>query len=314
LSDFRGRRLLLLFFNPRCGFCEQMAAELAALPTDGSPEHPLPLVITTGDTEGNRRFFQEHAIRCPVLLQEPNGPSDRGDLAARYQAGGTPMGYLIDAEGRIASELAAGAEALLRLAHGPRAAATNGKRARQGNRALSDSRIPRHGLQVGTAAPPFALPRVDGGELSLAEYRGRRLLLVFSDPACGPCDALLPRLEEAHRRSGSVRLLMVSRGEVEANRAKVRQHGITFPVVLQRHWEISRQYAMFATPMAYLIDEAGLIAAEVATGPDAVMKLLADTSVAPDGQAAHARCRCGKSSRECDCRRREESLAVPRSG
>lgn len=106
---------------------------------------------------------------------------------------------------------------------------------------------------------------------------------------------------------------MVSRGEVEANRSKVCQHGITFPVVLQRHWEVSRQYAMFATPVAYLIDGAGLIAAEVATGPDAVMNLLAGTSASPDGRDARERCRCGKSSRECDCRQREERYAGQQS-
>ena len=31
LSDFRGKNVLLIFFNPNCGFCIQMAADLAAL-------------------------------------------------------------------------------------------------------------------------------------------------------------------------------------------------------------------------------------------------------------------------------------------
>src|SRR5436190_23910856 len=34
LVDFQGRKLLLIFFDPRCGFCTQMAVELAVLPTD----------------------------------------------------------------------------------------------------------------------------------------------------------------------------------------------------------------------------------------------------------------------------------------
>src|SRR5213593_3017727 len=34
LSDWRGRRVLLIFFNPRCGFCSQMVPDLAALPVD----------------------------------------------------------------------------------------------------------------------------------------------------------------------------------------------------------------------------------------------------------------------------------------
>lgn len=311
LSDFRGRRLLLIFFNRQCGFCTQMAAELAALPTDGSNGRPIPLVVTTGDAEQNRHFFAEHGIRCPVLLEVPAGTVGGGGLAARYQAGGTPMGYLIDEAGRIASELAAGAEALLRLAQDEAPAViANGKPLHHSNRTLADSRIPREGLPAGTPAPSFTLPRLDGGELSLEDFRGRPLLLIFSDPACGPCDTLAPRLEEAHRRSGSVRLLMVSRGEVEANRAKVRQQGLTFPVVLQRHWEVSRRYAMFATPVAYLINEAGLIAAEVATGPEAVMALLARAGESDESP----RCGCGKAQRECGCRGREARLAVPQPG
>ena len=73
---------------------------------------------------------------------------------------------------------------------------------------------------------------------------------------------MAPRLEELYRHQ--LQVLMVSRGDPEENRRKVQQHGLTFPVVLQRKWEISRLYAMFATPVGYLIDEEGTIAAEVA--------------------------------------------------
>src|SRR5262249_536026 len=69
LSPFRGRRLLLIFFNPRCGYCTRMAPDLAALPIDGTGGRPVPLVITTGDAEENRKPVAEHGIRCPVLLQ-----------------------------------------------------------------------------------------------------------------------------------------------------------------------------------------------------------------------------------------------------
>src|SRR5205823_1016578 len=101
-------------------------------------------------------------------------------------------------------------------------------------------------------APFFRVPRLDGGELSLEEYRGRRVLLVFSDPHCGPCDALAPRLEEAARAKGDVQIVMVSRGDLEENRRKAAVLGLSFPIGLQRQWEISKHYAMFATPIAYL--------------------------------------------------------------
>jgi len=71
---------------------------------------------------------------------------------------------------------------------------------------------------------------------------------------------------------------MISRGEPAENRAKVKQHGLTFPVLLQQRWEISRLYAMFATPMAYLIDERGFISRNVAVGVEPIQALLRDLS------------------------------------
>ncbi|HAB18867.1 MAG TPA: TlpA disulfide reductase family protein [Verrucomicrobiota bacterium] len=156
-------------------------------------------------------------------------------------------------------------------------AATNGdgRASRFNNRSLSRSRIQRDGLKAGTRAPDFLLPRLDGrGDLALEEFRGRRLLLIFSDPHCGPCQALAPHLEEFHRTHPELPVVMISRGEPAENRAKVKEHGLTFPVVMQQQWEISRRYAMFATPMAYLIDGRGVIAREVAVGPEPIRKLL----------------------------------------
>ncbi len=258
LSRWRGRRVLLVFFNPRCGYCLDMAPGLAALPSGGNGAGVVPVVVTTGTREENRRLAREHGIRCPVLLQE------RMEVASLYGADGTPMGCLVDAEGRIASELAVGADAVLDLARvedgqpvGP---------ARRGNRDLSQSHIDRDGLAVGAPAPLFRLPRLDGGELALESLRGRPVLLVFSDPDCGPCDELAPHLERIHQERPDLQVLMVSRGTREENAPKAAEQRLTFPIVLQQKWEISRLYAMFGTPIGYLIDEDGLIARGVAVG------------------------------------------------
>src|SRR5690606_19081328 len=96
--------------NPQCGFCTAMANDLAALSTDSRNGRPVPLVVTTGEIGLNRQLVEQHGIRCTVLRQE------QMEVAAQYHAAGTPMGYRIDADGRIASDLAVGAEALLRLA------------------------------------------------------------------------------------------------------------------------------------------------------------------------------------------------------
>jgi len=259
-----------------------MASDLAALMPNGGDGKPVPLVVTTGDAQANRQLFQKHEIRCPVLLQKEM------EVASQYQAHGTPMGYLIDEKGNIASDLAVGAPALLALASA-RSATPDEPKAQEkpkgkANKPLSESRLNRSGLKAGTPAPKFRLARLDGGDLALEEYRGRRVLLVFSDPGCGPCDQLAPQLEGLHRERRDLQVLMVSRQDVETNRQKVAKLGLTFPVLLQQSWEISLLYAMFATPIGYLIDEQGVLASDVATGVEPILALAARPSVSTNGE------------------------------
>jgi peroxiredoxin len=274
LSQWEGRRLLLIFFDPSCVFSRAMLPELAALPLDGSNRDPLPLIVSTGDPEENRRLFETHRIRWPVLLQDDH------EVARQYSVGATPMGYLIDEQRRTVGTVATGPRAVLALAgalqEGPlqgNARATRGEQD-QVTRLVAASPRRDDGLPAGTPAPGFRLPRLDGGELSLEEYRGRPVLLVFSDPACEPCDQLMPRLEQVHRRAPEPRVVLVSRGDPEAIRANVAEHGLTLPVVIQHRWETSRAYGPLATPIAYLIDELGIIAADVAVGAEAILALV----------------------------------------
>jgi peroxiredoxin len=276
LSQWRGKKVLLIFFNPRCGFCMQMLPNLAALAPNADKRSLVPLIISTGGVEENRRLFEEYRIPHTVLLQEGS------ELATLYRVFGTPMGYLVDERGQTATELIKGADGLLALLgfkgeHQSRPAAkgsSNGKDRRGFSRSLNNSNIKRDGLEAGTRAPEFTLPQVDGEEFSLTQYRGQNVLLVFSDPACGPCQQLAQKLENLHRR-GEVRVLMISRGDREANRQKIAEYGLTFPVVLQKHWEISRDYAIFATPVGYLIDEKGILVTGVAMGAEAILNLTA---------------------------------------
>jgi peroxiredoxin len=294
LSEFRGQEVLLIFFSPRCGFCTKMAADLAALPGDGAQGRPIPVVVTTGDAEENRKLVEQHGIRCLVLLQKEM------EVASQFRAQGTPMGYLIGGEGRIASELTVGAEPLLKLAaanppaHKGSSTAANGsaKKRKPPDPSLARSRLQRGGLKAGALAPEFRLPRIDGGESSLADLRGRRVLLVFSDPDCGPCDELAPRLQEIHLQRPDLQVLVVSRRDAASNRDKAISLGLTFPIVLQRQWEVSLKYAMFATPIAYLIDEQGVILRDVAVGVEPILSLANEP--APAALHAAERASAGK--------------------
>jgi peroxiredoxin len=217
LADFRGKRVLLIFFSPNCGFCVRMAPELAQLSADGPGDAPIPLVVSTGDVERNRELVKEHGIGCHVLRQKEM------EVAQAYGVRGTPIGYLIDAEGRIASQMTIGAQALLALAQ----PASGEAPSRKADRDLSRSKIARDGLRSGTTAPPFRLPLVNGGDVALEDFAGKRLLLVFSDPHCSPCNELAPRLEALRRSSPGFEMLILSRGDPDENRKKVREHRLT---------------------------------------------------------------------------------------
>jgi peroxiredoxin len=145
------------------------------------------------------------------------------------------------------------------------------------NRWLVLSGVGGRGLKAGTPAPVFQLPDLEGRTISLAEYRGKRVLLFFSDPQCGPCDELAPHLVRLHREGAKdgLGVMVVGRGSAEENRRKAEQHGMQFPVLLQdRKWKVSKAYEILATPVAFLIGEDGVIARDAAVGREAIMALV----------------------------------------
>jgi thiol-disulfide isomerase/thioredoxin len=109
LAAFRGRPTLVLFWNPGCGFCQQMLPDLKAWEADPPPGAPQLLVVSTGTVEANRAL----GLRSPLVL-------DPGFSAGHaFGAAGTPSAVLVNAHGRIASPVAVGAVAVLVLAAGP---------------------------------------------------------------------------------------------------------------------------------------------------------------------------------------------------
>ena len=263
LADFRGKRLLLVNWSPTCGFCDLIVRELAEL-QPSLRKRKIELVLASyGDARSNRELVAEHGLECSILIQD-------GRAIDAFAGVGTPAAYLIDEDGRVARPLAVGAEEVPELA---RQIATRTKLSSE--RDLSASRIERNGLPAGSPAPTFSLPDLRGRTVSLEDYRGRRVLLVFSDPDCGPCDALAPdlvRFEREHR-DNNLAVVMVGRGNPEENRRKAKQHRFVFPVVVQDRWKLSTQYGIFATPVAFLIDEQGVIARDVAVGSDQILAL-----------------------------------------
>jgi methylamine dehydrogenase accessory protein MauD len=127
--------------------------------------------------------------------------------------------------------------------------------------ATTPSRVGRNGLKPGVIAPSFALPRAGGGEISLQDFAGRKLLLVFTQSGCGPCHRIMPDLNRL-QAAGEVQVLVVNNGEAESTREWAAKARARFPVAVQENYSLSRRYEVFATPYAFLIDERSVIASK----------------------------------------------------
>jgi peroxiredoxin len=126
LKDVWAQRTLAIFWNPGCGFCRSMLADLKALEHAAPADAPRLVVISTGEPDQTR----ENDLRCTVML-DPEGRAMEA-----FGVHGTPMGVLVE-NGRVASPVAAGADgvlALARAAPAPEAAAAGGEGGQSGGR------------------------------------------------------------------------------------------------------------------------------------------------------------------------------------
>jgi thiol-disulfide isomerase/thioredoxin len=129
---------------------------------------------------------------------------------------------------------------------------------------------------AGEPAPDFALASLGGGTVTLDRLRrpGSPVLLVFSDPNCGPCRALLPVLATWQRRlARRLSVAVVSTGDAERVRAEAAEHGLA-NVLLAPDRAVSQAYGAAGTPSAVLIDADGRRRGAVAAGQPAIQALV----------------------------------------
>jgi peroxiredoxin len=131
--------------------------------------------------------------------------------------------------------------------------------------AITPSRLGRDGVKLGKKAPDFALPRATGGEASLHDFAGRKVLLVLTQSGCGPCHDIMPELNRLHDR-GEPQVMVVNNGDTETTRRWAAEARARFPVLTQERFSLSKRYQVFATPFAFLIDEEGIITSKGLVG------------------------------------------------
>ena len=125
--------------------------------------------------------------------------------------------------------------------------------------ATMPSRIGRSGLAPGKHAPDFTLQRADGRDVSLHDFAGQRVLLVFVQSGCGPCHEIVPELNKLRRRRTDLALVAINHASPQDAQQWADETRAEFPVLVQEDWSVSKRYEAFATPFAFVIDGQGIV-------------------------------------------------------
>jgi cytochrome c biogenesis protein CcmG, thiol:disulfide interchange protein DsbE len=120
------------------------------------------------------------------------------------------------------------------------------------------------------AAPVSTLPRLTGsGSASLADYRGKPVLLNVWASWCNPCKQEIPLLEKAHRRmerAGGTVLGVDVQDDRSSALAFLRSRDVTFPSLRDPDRSYAHRFGVTGYPESFLIDRAGKVVA-LSRGP-----------------------------------------------
>ena len=114
----------------------------------------------------------------------------------------------------------------------------------------------------GKPAPDFTLKMLDGKDVSLADFKGKLVLLHFWGSTCGTCRVEAPhinRLYKKYKDKGFVVLAINAYNENEQAVSKfVKAHDIAYPIAMMGR-DVSRKYSARALPSSFWIDRDGKI-------------------------------------------------------
>jgi cytochrome c biogenesis protein CcmG/thiol:disulfide interchange protein DsbE len=119
------------------------------------------------------------------------------------------------------------------------------------------------GVGVGDRAPIGSLPLLEGnGSQSLAEYRGRWVLVNLWASWCIPCRAEAPALEQFQREHGGPRFTVLgidSRDLSGDGSDFVDEFGLTYPQLRDGNGDAAHDYGTTGVPENYLVDPRGIV-------------------------------------------------------
>lgn len=115
--------------------------------------------------------------------------------------------------------------------------------------------------QIGSAAPAFRLPNVNGNTVTLDQFKGTVVFLDFWAPWCIPCRDELPALEGLHKKFVKDGFQVIgisvddSQKDVEAFLHKVP---VSFPILLDKG-DVNEAYRVTGLPTGVIVGRDGII-------------------------------------------------------
>ena len=118
---------------------------------------------------------------------------------------------------------------------------------------------------VAFAAPDFTMTDAEGATLTLADFKGKPVLLNFWASWCGPCQSEMPDIQAAWEEHGAnVEFVIVNmtgmNGETEQSaKAFLADAGYTFPCYFDANNSAATAFGVSSIPQTYLINAEGNI-------------------------------------------------------
>ncbi len=122
----------------------------------------------------------------------------------------------------------------------------------------------------GQPAPDFAFHGLDGRTITLADYKGKVVILNIWATWCPSCVEEMPSLEKLSQelKGANFQLLAVSIDAQGADAVApfMRNHRLTFPALLDEHSMSQRLYGITGVPESFIINKKGIVD-KVVIGP-----------------------------------------------
>ncbi len=122
-------------------------------------------------------------------------------------------------------------------------------------------------IPKGKKAPAFSLKSLNGGEVSLGDFKGRPVLITFWATWCTSCKEEIPVLEKfsVGKKDQLAILLIAIDGERKGTVQEiVSQNKITLPVLLLLKEKVMDQYGVRGwIPLTFLVDQEGMLVGKI---------------------------------------------------